>query len=147
MQPVVLAPDQNARAQIGFIAILCLIPASVLLWQSPVIGTCIVVLLIFLACTPYVKRPGPSLTITEEGVSFGNWSVPWREVTGIRIESSGLKLANTNWNKTIYLDYRRDDRRRAYLISPWIFGQKAEDLAALMVSYYASARRNRQDLV
>jgi hypothetical protein len=146
MQPVVLAQDKDARAQVGLFATLCLIPAGAVVWQSPVIGTCIVVLLVFLACVPFMKTSAPSLTLTEEGVSFGNWSVPWREVTGIRIDGPELQLMSTKWNKKIYVDCRINDRRRSYPVFPWMFGKTAEDLAGLMVSYYADARRNRQNL-
>jgi hypothetical protein len=146
LNPTILQPDLGVFVG-GMIAAI-LACAGFLLTAIRDHSTVVIVLAsiggLCLACLPFAFPKSPKLSISADGVRYGRiFFVPWHDVTAIRVGWSGLDIANTKYNKWVYIDYQTAGKAGMQQLLPRIYKMTAEDLAALMMRYYEAAKQRQ----
>jgi hypothetical protein len=117
--------------------------------KNPIVGTLSIIfwaLLLWLSLL--MLRPGMTFLEFDTEVltqSFGIYklTIRWTDIQQIRIGWFEFEAVEISWNRKIFIDYERNNRKIWMAIPPPLFGVSAEQLMNLLTPYYQRAQREQ----
>jgi len=150
LRPITLPLARKLLATFSAVLVVLLVMTIVaVVPRNPIIGSLSIVfwaLLLWLSLL--MLRPGRTfLEFDAEQLtqSFGiyKFTIRWAEIRQIRIGWFEFEAVEIPWNRKVFVDYERNNRKTWMAISPLMFGVNAEQMVDLLMPFFGNAKRGR----